>query len=63
LVPQYVPGILEPIQLPATFLTFTEPVETHASNQGGNSDDNAKITPLSEVTWMIFGMLTPTNVH
>lgn len=48
---------MEPVQVPEIFITITDAVETHTFSWGGGSSGAAKITPLSEVTWLIFGIL------
>ena len=49
---------MEPVRVPEIFMTITDAVETHTFSWGGGSSGAAKITPLSEVTWLIFGILS-----
>jgi hypothetical protein len=55
-------GSWEPVQVPEIYMTITDPVETHAFSPGGGSSWAAKITPVSEVTWLIFGILEAMNM-
>jgi hypothetical protein len=55
-------GDLEPVQVSGISNTITNPFETHTVNQGGGSSVAAKLTPLSEVTWLIFGTFVATNL-